>query len=103
MTTSSYTVVGMTCGHCVSSVSEEIRALPTVSEVVVVLDTGTLTVTSEHPLEHAAVAAAVEEAGCQLVPAEGDRLLATGPATGGSVPSFGRAEAAGDGDAREKR
>ena len=66
MTTSTYTVTGMTCGHCVSAVSEEVGGLPGVSEVSVDLPTGAVTVTSDSPLDEAAVAAAVEEAGYQL-------------------------------------
>ncbi|MGY1744985.1 heavy-metal-associated domain-containing protein [Blastococcus sp. SYSU D00695] len=66
MSTSTYTVVGMTCGHCVSAVTEEVGALPGVSEVHVDLPIGAVTVTSDAPLDEAAVAAAVEEAGYEL-------------------------------------
>ena len=66
MSTSTYTVVGMTCGHCVSAVSEEVGGLPGVTEVQVDLPSGAVTVTSEAPLDDAAVAAAVEEAGYEL-------------------------------------
>jgi copper chaperone len=66
MSTSTYTVVGMTCGHCVSAVSEEVGGLPGVTEVAVDLPTGAVTVTSDAPLDEAAVAAAVEEAGYEL-------------------------------------
>ena len=66
MSTSTYTVTGMTCGHCVSAVSEEVGGLPGVTEVEVDLPTGAVTVTSDGPLDDAAVAAAVEEAGYQL-------------------------------------
>jgi copper ion binding protein len=66
MSTSTYTVVGMTCGHCVSAVSEEVGGLPGVTEVEVDLPTGAVTVTSDTPLDDAAVAAAVEEAGYTL-------------------------------------
>ncbi len=64
--TSIYTVSGMTCAHCVSSVTEEIQELPGVENVAVVLETGTLTVTSSQSLDDAAGRAAVEEAGYQL-------------------------------------
>ncbi|MDQ4008177.1 MAG: heavy-metal-associated domain-containing protein [Actinomycetota bacterium] len=64
--TRSYTVTGMTCGHCVASVTEEVQEIPGVEKVDVVLDTGVLTVTSGRPLDDAAVKAAVEEAGYQL-------------------------------------
>jgi copper chaperone len=67
MTTSTYTVKGMTCGHCVSSVSSEVGALPGVSAVDVDLPTGIVTVMSEKPLDTGAIRAAVEEAGYELV------------------------------------
>jgi copper ion binding protein len=63
MTTSTWTVTGMTCGHCVASVKEEVGELDGVTEVEVDLDSGAVTVTSEQPLDDAAVRAAVEEAG----------------------------------------
>ena len=61
--TSTYTVTGMTCGHCVSSVTEEVQEIPGVENVEVVLESGTVTVTSAEPVDRAAVEAAVEEAG----------------------------------------
>jgi copper ion binding protein len=66
MTTSTYTVTGMTCGHCVDAVSGEIGSLPGVTAVDVDLATGAVTVTSEQPLDAAAVRAAVDEAGYAL-------------------------------------
>ena len=63
-----YSVKGMTCGHCVSSVSTEIGKLDGVDAVAVDLATGAVTVTSAARLDSAAVAAAVEEAGYELVP-----------------------------------
>ena len=65
-TTRTYTVTGMTCGHCVSSVTEEVREIPGLQDVDVVLETGTLTVTSNHDIDDDAVRAAVEQAGYQL-------------------------------------
>lgn len=67
MSQSTYTVTGMTCGHCVSSVTEEISELTGVSDVAVDLATGAVTVTSSEPLPENAVRGAVEEAGYQLV------------------------------------
>ncbi len=61
-----YTVTGMTCGHCVASVTEEVQEIPGVQDVAVDLPTGAVTVTSVEPLDDAAVRAAVEEAGYQL-------------------------------------
>ena len=66
MSTASYTVVGMTCGHCVSSVTEEVSAVPGVGTVDVDLESGGLTVASDAPVDEAAVRAAVEEAGYSL-------------------------------------
>ncbi|PVG83235.1 cation-transporting ATPase [Nocardioides gansuensis] len=65
-TTQTYTVTGMTCGHCVASVTEEVQEIPGVENVDVVLETGSLTVTSAEPVDDAAVKAAVEDAGYQL-------------------------------------
>jgi copper ion binding protein len=62
-----YNVKGMTCGHCVSSVSTEIGKLDAVAGVKVDLATGAVTVTSTAPLDKDSVAAAVEEAGYELV------------------------------------
>jgi copper ion binding protein len=67
MTTSSYTVSGMTCGHCVESVSAEVGRVPGVSAVSVELASGQLTVASERPVDQAAIRSAVEEAGYELV------------------------------------
>jgi copper ion binding protein len=67
MTTTTYTVSGMTCGHCVSAVSSEVGRLAGVTGVQVDLATGAVTVTSEIPLDEAAVSAAVDEAGYQLI------------------------------------
>ena len=61
-----YTVTGMTCGHCASSVSEEVREIAGVTEVSVDVPSGGVTVTSSEPLDRDAVKAAVEEAGYQL-------------------------------------
>ena len=64
MSTATYTVTGMTCQHCVASVTEEVGELPGVSDVVVELDTGRLTVTGDASAD--AVRDAVHEAGYQL-------------------------------------
>lgn len=66
MTAQTYTVTGMTCGHCVASVTEEISEIAGVSDVQVVLETGAVTVTSAEPLDDSAVRAAVAAAGYQL-------------------------------------
>jgi copper chaperone len=66
MTTATYTVTGMTCEHCVASVTEELTAIGAVTGVAVDLTTGAVTVTSERDLTPAEVAGAVEEAGYEL-------------------------------------
>jgi copper chaperone len=69
--TSVFQVAGMTCGHCVASVTEELSALAGVSAVDVDLVPGgssAVSVTSAAELDGAAVEAAVEEAGYTLVP-----------------------------------
>lgn len=63
MTTQTFSVVGMTCGHCVNAVTEEVTEVEGLTSVNVVLETGTLTVTSDGPIDEAAVRAAVEAAG----------------------------------------
>ena len=66
MSQSTYTVTGMTCGHCVTSVTEEITDIDGVTNVEVNLPTGAVTVTSKQPLDEAQMRAAVEEAGYKL-------------------------------------
>ncbi len=66
MSTETYTVTGMTCDHCVASVTEEISELDGVTAVAVDLPTGAVTVTSTAPLAEADVRNAVEEAGYRL-------------------------------------
>ncbi|GLY26255.1 cation transporter [Micromonospora sp. NBRC 101691] len=67
MTTKTYQVQGMTCGHCVSAVSSELGAVAGVTDVQVDLASGQVTVTSDAPLETETVRAAVDEAGFELV------------------------------------
>ena len=67
--TSTYTVTGMTCEHCVQAVTGELTGLPGVDAVRVDLGSGAVTVTSEAPLSDADVRAAVDEAGYELADA----------------------------------
>ena len=67
-TTSTYTVNGMTCGHCVTSVTEEVTKLDGVKAVDVDLASGQVTVESDGPVDDASVAAAVDEAGYTVSP-----------------------------------
>ena len=64
--TQTWTVTGMTCGHCVAAVTEEVQEIPGVTAVDVVLESGAVTVTSEQPVADDSVREAVEEAGYQL-------------------------------------
>lgn len=67
MTESVYTVQGMTCGHCVNAVTEEVSAIDGVQSVDVDLATGSLKVTSAAPVSTVDVKDAVAEAGYELV------------------------------------
>jgi copper chaperone CopZ len=61
--TTHVTVGGMTCGHCVASVTEELSEVAGVERVEVVLESGAVTITSADPLDPADIEAAVVEAG----------------------------------------
>ncbi|HYX45061.1 MAG TPA: cation transporter [Acidimicrobiales bacterium] len=63
MTTTTYQVNGMTCGHCMQSVANEVKKIEGVTDVDVDLETGAVRITSEAPIDEAAVRAAVDEAG----------------------------------------
>lgn len=63
MSTSTHTVNGMTCAHCVDSVTEEVGEIPGVTHVDVDLGAGRVTVSSDAPLDDGAVRAAVQAAG----------------------------------------
>jgi len=65
VTTTTYTVEGMTCQHCVASVTEEVGEIPGVTGVAVDLASGRLEVTSDSDTGVAddAVREAVVEAG----------------------------------------
>ena len=67
-TSSTYTVTGMTCDHCVAAVRQEVAAVDGVTDVQVELASGTLTVESDGPVDPADVSAAVEEAGYEVAP-----------------------------------
>jgi copper chaperone len=66
MSSQTYTVVGMTCDHCVSAVGAEVGALPGVTDVAVDLATGQVTVRADEPVSDQQVRGAVEEAGYTL-------------------------------------
>ncbi|WP_433165794.1 heavy-metal-associated domain-containing protein [Kribbella sp. CA-247076] len=69
MTTTTYSVSGMTCGHCTSAVTEELSKLVGVQQVSIDLvagGTSAVHVTSESALDESAVREAVDEAGYEL-------------------------------------
>ena len=61
--TTEYVVSGMHCQHCVTSVTEEVSAIPGVTDVRVDLDTGELVVTSDTDIFFSDIEAAIDEAG----------------------------------------
>jgi copper chaperone len=66
MSTQTFPITGLTCGHCVGAVTSEVKALPGVTDVQVDLvaeGTSTLSVTADKSLTDAEVAAALDEAG----------------------------------------
>jgi copper chaperone CopZ len=64
--TATFTVNGMTCGHCVAAVTEEVSKLDNVTSVEIDLPTGAVTVRSTGPVDPVAFAAAVDEAGYEV-------------------------------------
>lgn len=82
-------VEGMTCGHCVSTVTAAVGSVPGVEEVEVDLAAGTVTTTGT-PSEHA-VTQAISEAGYDVVSAE------SLPLSGNALPLVGIAGGCGCG------
>ena len=66
MTTETFKVTGMTCGHCVAAVTSEVSKLGGVTKVDVDLASGSVTVESNLPIDKATIASAVDEAGFVL-------------------------------------
>jgi copper chaperone len=67
MSTATFTVKGMTCGHCVNHVTEEVKKIAGVTAVDIALETGAVTITSDNNISSADVEAAVVEAGYEFV------------------------------------
>jgi copper chaperone len=67
-TTTIFSVSGMTCGHCVAAVTDEVSKIDHVTRVDVNLDEGRVTVVSEGPVDPIEFAAAVDEAGYEMAP-----------------------------------
>lgn len=63
MSTVEYAVTGMSCGHCENAVREEVGGIDGLEVVSVSAQDGTLVISAEGPVDDAAVAAAVDEAG----------------------------------------
>ena len=71
MSTQTVAVQGMTCGHCVKAVTEEVAAIPGVTDVAVDLvngGTSTVTISAAEPVSDEAIAAAIDEAGYTIAP-----------------------------------
>lgn len=66
MNTVTVTVTGMSCGHCATSVREEVSGIPGVTAVDVDLASGKLVIDTAHEVEADAIKSAVEEAGYRL-------------------------------------
>ena len=67
MATSTFIATGMTCQHCVSSVTKEVSELTHVTSVAVDLPTGKVTVESDAPIPADDVLAAIDKAGYTAV------------------------------------
>jgi copper chaperone len=67
MSTTTFSVPGMTCGHCKQAVTTELTKIAGVTSVEVDLDTKQVVVASESPVEWKAIVDAVDEAGFEAV------------------------------------
>ncbi len=65
-TTNTFTVVGMTCGHCVRSVKEEVGKIDGVNSVAVDFNSGLVTVESDADIAAETFVAAIDEAGYEV-------------------------------------
>lgn len=65
MATTMYEVAGMRCGHCEGVVSAQVAQLSGITNVEISAATGQLTVTTQDPVDDAAVLAAIRTAGYQ--------------------------------------
>ena len=73
METTTLNISGMTCGHCVASVTEDLKAINGVDDVRVDLNAGGIsaaTVTSSRAVPPAELSEAVAEAGYLVVDTE---------------------------------
>ena len=65
-TTTTITVDGMTCGHCVNAVQTEVGKLHGVTDVSVDLASGEVTIVANEAPDAGALREAVEEAGYEV-------------------------------------
>lgn len=68
MSTTTISVQGMSCGHCVAAVTNEVTRIDGVTGVEVDLASGSVEISSSDPIDPATVAAAIEEAGYEVTP-----------------------------------
>lgn len=66
-TTTTITVSGMTCGHCIAAVTEELTGIDGVTDVTVDLASGAVSISSDGPVDRALIANAIDEAGYEVV------------------------------------
>jgi copper chaperone len=65
MSTLTYSVPGVSCGHCQAAITEEVSAVPGVEAVEVDLETKIVSVSGD-PLDEQAIIAAIDEAGYEV-------------------------------------
>ena len=68
MSTTTISVQGMSCGHCVAAVTNEVTKIDGVTGVEVELASGSVEISSSDPIDLATVAAAIEQAGYEVTP-----------------------------------
>ena len=91
--TTSLTVSGMSCSHCIAAVTGELSKLERVTRVQIDLPTGLVTVESDQPVDLATITAAIEQAGYTV--ASGPEALDGFRRRSTPLPHDGRAIAEG--------
>ncbi len=66
--TTTFRVEGLTCDHCRHAVTTEVSAVRGVETVTVDVQSGTVKVSADQPVDRSDIAAAVDEAGYTLLP-----------------------------------
>ncbi|MGA0153216.1 MAG: heavy-metal-associated domain-containing protein [Ilumatobacteraceae bacterium] len=67
MSRTTFSVPGMTCGHCEQAVSTELSKIIGVTSVTVDLESKQVVLSSESPVDWKAIVDAVDEAGFEAV------------------------------------